>query len=213
MLREWDAKQKLYKEYLNNLNIEYYLPWHNHFLQHAKLKSPVLDLGCGKFYRFFKDYFDERSLIYIGCDPLHVKPCLSFTSAIGEYLPYRDNLFASVIILGTLDHVLDVHQVLAEARRVLLDNGVLWIAQTVFPRKFGLQWFIHNFHHVHKTGKLLFDKPDAYEKAHTQFFTLKSLISYLKKAEFGKITCFQGYFKNQVYIEAFSPDRTFSFRG
>jgi len=94
------------------------------------LGSRVLDIGCGPYLR--PPYLNGTRVSYIGIDPLlpYQKCDVGFAQAIGEYLPFRDATFDTVIIAGSLDHVLSESAVLSEAYRCLMDNGhlLVWYA-------------------------------------------------------------------------------------
>src|SRR5574341_2654928 len=73
----------------------------------------ILDLGCGT--GFNQKFFNNGSQ-YLGIDPLQLTRSYSFpfARAVGEYLPWKDEVFDSVICIATLDHVADPPRVIRE---------------------------------------------------------------------------------------------------
>ena len=94
------------------------------------LGQKVLDIGCGPYPR--PPYLNGIAAAYVGVDPLlpYQGDGVAFIQAVGEYLPFRDATFDTVIIAGSLDHVLSESEVLSEAHRCLTDSGhlLVWYA-------------------------------------------------------------------------------------
>jgi SAM-dependent methyltransferase len=55
---------------------------------------------------------------------------LTLLAGTAENLPHPDNSFDLVLATSVLEHVLDLHKALAEARRVLKPHGVFWFSTT-----------------------------------------------------------------------------------
>ncbi len=94
--------------------------------------GPVLEIGCGD--GGLRRYIPRRP--YWGVDPLLDETADSsegafFLRAVGERLPLADASFRTVLLCETLDHTLDPERVLREAKRVLADDGVLAVMQSV----------------------------------------------------------------------------------
>lgn len=85
----------------------------------------ILDVGCGEGYR--ARHF--HSIIYIGIDPLVLKDgyAFPFLEGMGEYLPFRDDIFDAVIAIEVFDHILDPVRAVSEILRVLKIGGNLHI--------------------------------------------------------------------------------------
>lgn len=60
-------------------------------------------------------------------------PSVTFTSGVGEELPYEDNMFDLVIIYNTLDHTFEPQKVLSEIHRVLKPGGINHLAVHTYP--------------------------------------------------------------------------------
>lgn len=181
--REWQSKL----DYpFDEDKTEYYIPIHRHFLNHFtnRLKSPLLDIGCGKYYLYFKDFFLKNHIEYSGISP-DISDIPNCRIGRGEYLPYDDEKFNSVLILTSLDHVLDAARTLKECRRVLTDRGTLFIMQTIFPEK----------------NTRLHISPE-YREAHMRIYTLKTLKKAIECARFKILDVEKGYFSNQIYLTA-----------
>ena len=102
-------------------------------IEFFRLSDPVLDIGCGPLrersaYARWIDVDD-----YVGLDPLAgLQPKdFQFVQAIGELLPFADDTFGSLIFYSSLDHVIALELVLAEAKRVLRPGGFInvWMDQ------------------------------------------------------------------------------------
>lgn len=99
------------------------------------LGQRVLDIGCGPYLG--PPYLNGTRISYIGIDPLlpYQRCDTAFAQAVGEYLPFRDATFDTVIIAGSLDHVLSESDVLSEAHRCLVDSGHLLIWYSLIDRE------------------------------------------------------------------------------
>lgn len=91
----------------------------------------VLDVGCGP--GTFRKHFDPDRVQYVGLDPIALPEAddFPFVQGVGEFLPFRDDLFTDVVVLAALDHFRDVQLFLDEARRVLAPGGRLHVMQSV----------------------------------------------------------------------------------
>lgn len=94
------------------------------------VQGRVLDVGCGVFG---VPYYLERYPIELisGIEPLPTTDRVEFerVRGIGEFLPWPDHAFSTVINATSLDHAISLERSLAEMSRVLTDDGVLilWI--------------------------------------------------------------------------------------
>ena len=103
----------------------------------------VLDVGSGTGHA--ADLLPDGAC-YVGIDPLPAgavpggdapsqmprpeRP-VSLAQGVGEALPFADESFDAVLLMGTLDHARDPNEVLAHAARVLRPGGVLGVLQGI----------------------------------------------------------------------------------
>lgn len=99
------------------------------------VSGKILDLGCGQ--GLVISGLQNRGDFY-GIDPSfgELKKartyCFNLTCGVGEYLPFKDNSFDTVICSEVLEHVNDISQCISEMLRVLKKNGKLIIS---FPSR------------------------------------------------------------------------------
>ena len=98
------------------------------FRRFADLDGLVLDIGCGPQPR--PSYAREFEGALVGIDPLRGADSreFEFVQGVGEYLPFRADLFDRVLFATTLDHMLSPRRALLEAKRVSRPDGeiVIW---------------------------------------------------------------------------------------
>jgi 2-polyprenyl-6-hydroxyphenyl methylase/3-demethylubiquinone-9 3-methyltransferase len=94
----------------------------------------VLDLGCAG--GFMAEAIDDRGADVAGIDPAKdaidaaranaakAKRSIRYDTGMGEALPYADGAFDAVVCVDVLEHVSDLHKVLAEVARVLQPGGL-----------------------------------------------------------------------------------------
>ncbi len=94
----------------------------------VKLKSPVLDIGCG-FGEFAKAFFDtpiEMGLDNAALDLYAAAKCGKYKNLIladARNIPFPKETFATIISISTLEHIPKPDKVLKESYRVLKTNG------------------------------------------------------------------------------------------
>ena len=100
------------------------------------LHGKVLDIGCGP--QPIPLYLERWPLDLIsGIDPqppFNAPHPFQFTQGVGEYLPWLDATFQTVILATSFDHCLLPDLVITEAARVLPKNGRLLIWNTFFDQ-------------------------------------------------------------------------------
>ncbi|NBE08206.1 bifunctional 2-polyprenyl-6-hydroxyphenol methylase/3-demethylubiquinol 3-O-methyltransferase UbiG [Paragemmobacter ruber] len=94
----------------------------------------VLDLGCAG--GFMAEALARRGAAVTGIDPAaeaigaaraHARAAglrIGYDVGVGEALPYADAAFDAVVCVDVLEHVADLHKVLAEVARVLRPGGL-----------------------------------------------------------------------------------------
>jgi SAM-dependent methyltransferase len=105
----------------------------------------VLDVGCD-------DPATSAALFpptseYVGLDPFCLRSEPFRLIGLGEFLPFRDASVANVVFNTSLDHILDWHRAIAEARRVLRPGGRLYIATLIWESCAELMNDSVHFHH------------------------------------------------------------------
>lgn len=100
----------------------------------AYVEGRVLDVGPGVFGRPYYLRHHPRELIS-GIEPLSMKtpPDFELVHGIGEYLPWPDGSFETVISATSIDHCLSLDRSLQEIARVLNPRGrvLLWVGAVV----------------------------------------------------------------------------------
>ena len=135
----------------------------------------VLEIGCGAFgiihyinLPCFRVGIDQLCSIYrrFGLNAKYTIYTNQITS-VGEYLPFRNEVFDIILSINVLDHCLNPLNVLKEANRVLKRNCIFLLYLNTFdlPRTIRrILW--------------LFDRPHPYHFTHVE------IMSMLKEAGF-----------------------------
>jgi SAM-dependent methyltransferase len=109
----------------------------------------VLDIGSGpqRMPTHFK-YCGRPGATFFGIDPLvgEQPRDYHFVHGLGEYLPFRGNLFDQVLFVTSLDHFINPVEALVEAGRVIRDDGEIcvWIGEkdkTIPPPRESPDWY------------------------------------------------------------------------
>jgi ubiquinone/menaquinone biosynthesis C-methylase UbiE len=138
----------------------------------------VLDLGCGngRFYEYLK------KSKYIGVDPSLelIKICknnypeANFIVALGNELPFEDNLFDKIFSIAVLHHIPSEKlrkEFLLEAKRVLKSDGVLTLT-------------VWNLKDKVREAKDIFIPWYSEKETYFYCFNLEELIQLVKDCEF-----------------------------
>ncbi|MBI3741890.1 MAG: methyltransferase domain-containing protein [Chloroflexi bacterium] len=135
----WQAWQELQKNGMTSYHAD---PEHNlaigervdcqQFAEFCDYRGLVLDVGCGP--QPVPAYFDLNCpATYVGIDPLinDVPTHFLKLKALGEFLPFRADVFDQIIFATTLDHFVDAIAALKEAARVCGPTGVInvWLGE------------------------------------------------------------------------------------
>jgi ubiquinone/menaquinone biosynthesis C-methylase UbiE len=110
--------------------------------------APVLDIGCGDglFARIlFKDKID------VGIDPqaieiAHAQKQNGYAKLVqcyGNEMPFADKSFNTILSNSVMEHIQDIEPVLKEARRVLADDGCMYL--TLPTNKFDQYSVVYQF--------------------------------------------------------------------
>lgn len=135
-MRDWrgfqDYEQKEYQSdysktssYFGHFSVPEFHVTNQIAMMLEKVEGPVLDIGCGilpmpNYLRLCKQP--------IGIDPyLGHRRKFPFCQAMGEWLPFSSGYFSGVLLMSSLDHTYRPEQVIKEAYRVLLENGLLFV--------------------------------------------------------------------------------------
>ena len=104
----------------------------------------ILDVGCDS--PAISTQLLPVSCNYVGLDP-YAKRGEFRIIGYGEILPFSDHSFDAVIFNTSLDHILDYHEAIEEAARVLRSDGTIVIATYAWTSKATLLTDNVHFHH------------------------------------------------------------------
>ena len=125
-----DSQKKWVTKYQARKQVE----WAGNFV----IGKDCLDVGCGR--GVLQALYEKQAKSFRSCD---IKDNAWFTVrpdiCSGESLPYADDSFDTVFMIGVLEHIPNWQRALRQAKRVLRPGGVL---VTVEP--LGLLWEIMN---------------------------------------------------------------------
>jgi SAM-dependent methyltransferase len=119
---------------------------HQYRLWHfcKNIKGILLDVGSDKPSHSAALFSNESE--YIGLDP-YAQGKEFRVVGLGEVLPFGEDLFDAVIFNTSLDHILDYHTALEEAKRVLKPGGSIVIATYAWLGRASLLSDSVHFHH------------------------------------------------------------------
>lgn len=129
---QWWSDQPGWVRTLQNM-VPARLAWFDRFVDWEG--KSVLDLGSAG--GFMAEALHDRGALVTAIDPAekaiaaartHAKltgRAICYDIGVGEHLPYPDAAFDAVVCVDVLEHVTDIHQVLAEVSRVLRPGGWL----------------------------------------------------------------------------------------
>ncbi len=116
------------------------------------------------------DYFKEKFRLN------YEKKNIKFVKGIGEELPYEDRTFDIVLLANVIDHVQSPKKVLSETRRVLKDDGIIYLEINTMTAGFkaiakAYSWIVKMF------GKI-------FNINHPYMFTISGMKRLLEKSNF-----------------------------
>lgn len=101
----------------------------NKVVKEVSIGTKVLDVGCGP--GIIAEKLFQRGCEVIGVDiamstaRLAANKGVLVIVAVGEALPFRDNMFEEAVMSEILEHVFSPDRLLEEAKRVLMPKGHL----------------------------------------------------------------------------------------
>lgn len=105
----------------------------------------VLDIGCDDV-SVSSSLFNDKCT-YIGLDPFTTHKSKFRVVGVGEFLPFRDQVIDNVLFNTSLDHILDYHQAINEAKRVIKTGGSIYLTSLVWTHNASLIHDSVHFHH------------------------------------------------------------------
>ena len=108
-------------------------------------RGTILDVGCDNVETSAALFNEECN--YLGLDPFSSSKSNFRVVGVGEYLPFCDKSMDNVVFNTSLDHILDYHQALEEARRVLKPGGHIYLSTLIWTANASLLNDAVHFHH------------------------------------------------------------------
>lgn len=112
----------------------------------------LLDVGCDTPSINIK--LHDKNISYVGLDPSFSITTEFRVIGTAEFLPFADESFDNVLLMSSLDHVLDYHQAIDEAYRVLKKGGKLLFSSLIWTKRAQLFDDTNHFHHF-REGQLM----------------------------------------------------------
>jgi len=125
----WEHIQKRMHDNYHNLNEERERKRLIDTLAYLKPVGKVLDVGCYdcRIRKFLPDDVEYR-----GIDPIDLG-LADVDIAKAELMPYDDEVFDTVYMISTFDHLEEPKKVIDECQRVLKKGGIMCVVQTIEP--------------------------------------------------------------------------------
>ena len=130
-----DLKNKFTGEYIAKgpLALALERSYECHILSQQVFERPILDIGCGDGVFasiLFKDNkidtgidVDQKELISAGCYGIYEE----LIACNAQKIPKKDKTYRTVFANSAIEHIEDIKGVLQEARRIMVDNGRMYI--------------------------------------------------------------------------------------
>lgn len=160
----------------NVINLDYADVWYGRHLfratrQMQAARGRFLDIGCD-------DVFLSRGMLHPDVDYVGLEPSTAASAAVrvcglGEFLPFADGSFDAVSFQTSLDHIMDYHLALAEARRVLRRGGRLYLSTLLWTERAQLYTDTVHFHHF-RAGQVEAALADGFALEHADLYVWKN---------------------------------------
>ena len=136
-----------------------------------------LDVGCGPLSLPGYMAASNDRVSWIGIDPFFGDAArrFPFVQAVGEYLPFRPQVFDGVLYAGTIDHVIEPSRSLERTRKVIKPRGKLFVWYDV--RRVDVRYVVWKI--MRRLGFVW-----RYNEAHQWAFSHKALRALLGRAGF-----------------------------
>lgn len=130
-IQKMNSAEKYFRRFLKiaPLSVAVWRSVEARHLSTIKLPHPILDIGCG-FGEFARAFFDTKVDVGIDIAPRDLR----IAGQSGKYkkvvladarkMPFKNESFASVFSISTLEHITNPKKVIQEAYRVLKKNGI-----------------------------------------------------------------------------------------
>jgi len=143
-----------------------------------KSEIKVVELGCGpigiiSYLKWGKRYAVDPLEQFYASNEVLTKlrdPEVAYIKGTGENLPFENAQFELAILDNVIDHVHEADRVLKEVRRVIDENGKLYLAVNIHTTWGGM------LHAILSKTRI--------DKGHPYTFTLSSIRSFIKKQGF-----------------------------
>ena len=111
----------------------------------SSVRGLALDVGCDK-PSISRKLFPPAAT-FLGLEPSLGASDEFCLCGMAEHLPLKSESVDAVAFMTSLDHVLDYHEAVDEARRVLKPGGTLYLASLVWTERASLSGDTVHFHH------------------------------------------------------------------
>ena len=104
------------------------------FADFCSFHGSVLDVGVGpQKIPTHMEFCFKKEVFFVGIDPIegYQPRAFPYVKGLGEYLPFRNDLFDQVLLVTSIDHFIDPELSLKEAKRVIKNDGeiCIWIGE------------------------------------------------------------------------------------
>jgi ubiquinone/menaquinone biosynthesis C-methylase UbiE len=190
-----DKNEELSKKYwdfhVNILNKHVEISDNTKILEIGGAVTPMVNfIEKGEKYSLdpLMDYFKEK---------FDLKKGINYITAKGEDIPFEDKTFDIVLITNVIDHVHNYKDVLNEIKRVLKDDGLVYLS-------------VDCHMHLLKLYKDYKEKIGYGDACHPHAFTLKSARKSLRSIGFEIIESLEGIGDQGIFVNGNKEQKTSS---